>query len=317
MEKDFRLVLEKLCDPDFDDILILCHQNPDGDAAGSSHALCRALQKAGKRARVFCRDPFPKEFFHITEPLEVQEFEPRHFVSVDVADPALLGEESLAEKIEIAVDHHLKNTLSAPLKWVDASSASCAEMVLKLIREMPVEMDLYIASAVFTGLMTDTGCFRYSNTKESTFLAAAYLSSFDENGFFYDITKRIFETKSRKQMKLEAHAVEKAEFYFSSRVGLLVFGQKDMQEEGITFPELDGIINVLRQTEGVSVSIVLKEKEKNVFKASVRSEKNFDAASFAARFGGGGHRAAAGFSIEGSAEEVKKAVLSALEETDF
>jgi len=291
-------------DPEFDQILVCCHRSPDGDACGSAHALSYALRQMGKQARVFCPDSFGNEFSDLTRAEEaLPPFTPRHFVTVDVAAPEMLSDAPFASQIEIVIDHHRVNTVSAPLKWVCADASSCGELVLELILLWEHPLDAYLAKALYTAIATDTGCFRYSNTNEKTFLAAATLSRFAEEGEFYRINKRLFETKSRKRLVLEAYAIENAVFFADGKGAYLSVSLETQRRLGATYSDLEVLINVIRQIEGVLVSFVAKEREEGVFKVSVRSEKGFDASDFCQHFGGGGHLAAAGCTLLAAEEE--------------
>ena len=172
-----------------------------------------------------------------------------------------------------------------------------------------MEWDSYLARALYTAVATDTGCFRYSNTTEETYLAAAKLSRYAEKGDFYRINKLMFETKSRLRLALEADAANRVALSQDGRIAYLGVSLARQKELGADYRELDTMINVIRQLEGVEVAIVAKEREPGVFKVSVRSEEGFDASQFCAVFGGGGHVAAAGCTVEGKEEEVLSALL--------
>ena len=310
---DWKKVIECLEDPIFDRVLVACHASPDGDACGSAHALVWALRKMGKQANVFCADPFGKEFAYLTEELEAQVFDPEHFVTVDIADPKMLSGAFFTDSIHIAIDHHRINSVLAPVKLVLPERSSCGEIVLDLIRDLGVEFDAYLAKALYTAIATDTGCFRYSNTDENTFLAAAYLSRFAEKGDFYRINKALFETKSRLRVQLEAFASDEVSFAADGKIAYLSVSLDKQKELGAQYRDLECLINVIRQIEGVLVSLVIKEKEKGTFKVSVRSEEGFDASLFCSHFGGGGHIAAAGCTLMG---EESDAVRRLVEEAE-
>lgn len=307
---DLNLVRDALQDAAFDRILVACHRSPDGDAAGSAFALSYALRKMGKQARVFCPDPFGEEFSYLTgEEENLAAFEPENVVTVDVASPEMLCSAPFAQNISVAVDHHRINTVSARLKFVDPEAASCGEIITDLIRKMDVPFDAYLACALYTAVSTDTGCFRYSNTTERTFLTAAFLSRYAAKGDLYRINKKLFETKSRSRVMLEGYGANAVSFCADGRIAYLSVPLSKQGELGVQYRDLDPLINVIRQIEGVEVSIVAKEREEGIFKVSVRSEEGFDASAFCAHFGGGGHFAAAGCTLQGTEKEVLSALL--------
>lgn len=310
MRTDWNDLIKTLQDPIFDRVLVACHRSPDGDATGSAHALAYALRKMGKNARVFCPDPFGKEFSYLTGEEEgLPPFEPIHFVTVDVADPDMLCGAAFAGCIDICLDHHKNSRVQARYRFVDPTAASCGEIILEVLRALGVEMDAYLARALYTAVATDTGCFRYSNTTEKTFLAAAYLSRFAEKDDFYNINKAMFETKSRVRLLLEAEAAQNVLFACDGQIAYLAVTLERQKELNADYRELDTMINVIRQIEGVRVAMVAKEREPGVFKVSVRSEAPFDASAFCAAFGGGGHAAAAGCTLNGTCEEVLSALV--------
>ena len=217
------------------------------------------------------------------------------------------------DRIDVVLDHHRINTVSAPIKAVLPERASCGEIVLEVILGLGLELDAYLASALYTAIATDTGCFRYSNVTEETFRAAALLSRFGEKGAFYRINKDLFETKSRQRLALEAYAVDQMQFAAGGKIAYLSVSLEEQKKLGAEYSELDVLINVIRQVEGVEVSLVAKEREKGEFKVSVRSEKGFDASEFCRHFGGGGHVAAAGCTLLGTEEEAVRELLTLAE----
>lgn len=312
---DLKKIADMLQDPDFDRVLVACHRSPDGDACGSAHALAFALRKMGKCARVFCPDPFGEKFSYLTAAEEgLFCFEAEHFITVDIASPEMLCGAEFSDRIDVVIDHHRINTVSGKYRLIDPERASCAEIVLELLKEMKIPFDSYLAASLYTGIATDTGCFRYSNTNENTFLAAAFLSQYAEKGAFYSINKQMFETKSMLQIKLEAYAAEKMELFGGGKIAALSVSAEMQKKLGAVYSDLDHLINVIRQIEGVQVSLVAKEREAGEYKVSVRSEEGFDASEFCRFFGGGGHRAAAGCTLLGGEAEVMKKLLLKAEE---
>lgn len=311
---NLKSIAQLLLEPGFDRVLVACHRSPDGDATGSSHALAYALRKLGKQARVFCPDPFGREFSYLTEAEEgLFSFEPAYFVTVDIASPEMLCGAQFTSCIKVALDHHRVNTVESEFKYVDPEKASCGEIVLQLLREMNVEFDRFLAMALYTAVATDTGCFRYSNTKEDTFLAAAFLSGYAQEGDFYRINKAMFETKSALLLSLESYAASHLKTSCDGRLAYLTLSLEEQAKLGASYSDLDTMINVIRQLEGVKACFVAKEREKGVFKVSVRSEQGFDACDFCRTFGGGGHTAAAGCTLEGTETDITARLLEEVE----
>ena len=279
----------------FDRVLILCHRNPDGDTLGSGFGLCRALLRQGKKARVFCNDPIPDKFGYMIPKQE--DFVPLHVVSVDVADPALLGpntEKLLASlpPVELSIDHHPTHKQFAENLYLEADSASCCEIVCELLREMGWEIDQGIADCLYTGLSTDTGCFRFSNTSPRTHRIAAEMIEMGAD--HTRINKVMFDTVTFAELELEQLALEKMWMSDDHKIAVLTITTDMLRQTGVSETQLDRITALTRKISGVEVGITIKQRGENDFKVSVRTAETISASDICANFGGGGHARAAG-----------------------
>ena len=293
-----------------DKILLLCHSHPDGDTLGSAYALARALLGMGKRVRVECSDPIPKDFSFMLEGIETDDFEPELIAAIDVADIKLLGKESEGKytgKIGLCIDHHGSNMLYADKVCLEADSASTAEIIYLLLKIMQVDPDPVIASCLFTGVSTDTGCFRFSNTTVRTFEIAAELAKLGADT--YNIIQVFFETKTKTYAALERLALDSMRFYFSDRCALICVTQDMYKRSGSDESETDRLANLPRQIEGVLVGITMRELKDGSFKASVRTHGDIDASAICKRLGGGGHMGAAGCTLYGSKQQAINSLL--------
>lgn len=296
-----------------DNFEILTHDYPDGDTLGSGFALCLVLQQMGKNARVITTN-VPKDFTFLQQGIVPQTFEAQTIVSVDVADEKLLGSnrEKYAGKIDLCIDHHMTNKVDAPLKCVDPNAAANCEILYRLFALMDVEITRAVANNLYTGISTDTGCFRYTNTTSDTLRTAAQIMDIGCDSAY--INKVMFETKTKKKIALEREIYDTIEYCLRDRCAIIAV-TLDMQHRlGICDGELEGLASIPRQIEGVLIGITMREKEPNVFKVSVRSDSAVNAANFCARFGGGGHAAAAGCTVKGSLEEAKEQLKTAVKE---
>lgn len=292
-----------------DKILILTHRSPDGDTIGSGYALAMALRKLGKSVKVDCTDPFPEKYSYFTDKLEKLEFDEEFVVSVDIADTKLLGEKlsDYADKIDLCIDHHGSNTKYAKEYYVEASAAAAAQVIAKLIRLMNVEFDKDIANAIYTGITTDTGCFRYTNvTAETHRIAADMIDCGAESGM---INRLIFETKSRSRLEIERRVMDSIQFYLDGRCAIAYATIDMMKESGAVDNDMEGVSSLPRQIEGVMAGITLREKNNGKFKVSVRTTDELDASAICANFGGGGHKAAAGCMITGTLNEAIEQII--------
>ncbi len=293
-----------------DKILLLCHTHPDGDTLGSATALARGLLQKGKKVKVDCSDEIPKDFSFMFKGIEFEEFEPELIVAVDVADLKLLGKEyegKYTGKIDLCIDHHGSNVLYADKVCLEPDSASAAEMIYLLLGIMNVEITPEIASCLFTGVSTDTGCFRFSNTTVRTFEIAAQLAKLGADT--YNIIQVFFETKTKTYAALERLALDSMRFYFSDKCALICVTQDMFRKAGSDESEVDRLANLPRQVEGVLVGVTMRELKDGNFKASVRTHGDIDASAICKRLGGGGHMGAAGCTLYGSKQTAINSLL--------
>ncbi|MBE6771928.1 MAG: bifunctional oligoribonuclease/PAP phosphatase NrnA [Ruminococcaceae bacterium] len=293
-----------------DKILLLCHSHPDGDTLGSATALARALTAKGKKVKVDCADPIPKDFSFMFENLANEDFEPELIAAIDVADIKLLGKEyegKYGGKIDLCIDHHGSNMLYADKVCLEADSASAAEMIYLLLKMMDADITPDIASCLFTGVSTDTGCFRFSNTTVRTFEIAAELAKHGADT--YNIIQVFFETKTKTYAALERLALDSMRLYFSDRCALICITQDMYAKSGSDESEVDRISNLPRQIEGVLVGVTMRELKDGNFKASVRTHGDIDASAICKRLGGGGHMGAAGCTLYGTKQQAINSLL--------
>ncbi|MFR6065216.1 MAG: DHH family phosphoesterase [Eubacterium sp.] len=289
-------------------IVILTHAHPDGDTLGSGFALCRALMKLGKNARVINDDEIPKKYAYMFDDLQFSDFSPEYVVAVDVATENLLGsiQDDYKGKIDLCIDHHLTNAEYADNLLLEDVPAAC-EIMYQVILELGVDIDKKIADCLYTGISTDTGCFRYASTTAQSYRFAAELIDLGaENGL---INRAMFETKSKTYVNLEKLCLNGLELFCNDRVAVITVTQEMYAETGSTEQETEAIAPLTRQIEGVEVGITIKEKKDKTCKASLRTYESVNAAELARCFGGGGHSQAAACRFDCSVEEAKKLLI--------
>lgn len=312
MRIDLRETAEIL--QNFDKILLLCHAHPDGDTLGSATALAHALSAKGKKIRVECSDPIPKDFGFMFEGLANDEFDPELIAAIDVADIKLLGKDSEGKyqgRIDLCIDHHGSNMMYADKVCLEPDSASAAEMMFFLLKELEAEITPQIASCLFTGVTTDTGCMRFSNTTPRTFEVAAELAKLGADT--YNIIQVFFETKTKTYAALERLVLDGMRFYFSDRCAVICVTQDMYKRSGSNESETDRLANLPRQIEGVLVGVSMRELKDGSFKASVRTHGDIDASAICKRLGGGGHMGAAGCTLYGSKQQATNSLLKEIQ----
>lgn len=299
-----------------DDILILSHVNPDGDTLGSGYALLRALRKLGKKSRLLCGDPINKKFSYLYEGIEEYDFEPSYIVSVDVAERKLLGDtlgEKYGERVNLAIDHHETSRRFAQKTYCEPDSASCCEIIYLIIKALGAEFDSDIASCIYTGCSTDTGCFRYSNVTPRTHRIAAEL--IECGARHAKINEIMFDTKTMNSLMLERRCLESLEVSAGGRLAVITVTQDMLSECNVDKSALDAIKPMTRQIEGVEIGITVKEEKNGKTGISVRTSEKYDAAAICAHFGGGGHVRAAGCEFSDiTPEKAKEAITKYITE---
>lgn len=296
-----------------DNILLLCHKNPDGDTLGSAGGLMFALKKLGKMCAICCNDAIPQKYDFLGLEVFDGQFIPDYIVAVDVADTRLLGDKlaEYADNIDLCIDHHPSNTEYAKMVCCDGALPAAAQLVLHVVQAMGVELDENIANCLYTGLMTDTGCFKYSATTAATHIAASQLL---EAGAWHDfIANRFFMSKNRKTIALEKHALNTLEYYFEDRCAVVELPLEVLRAVGAQPSDVEGIAAMPRTIEGVDVGITIRQLSESAYKVSIRTNEKANANEIAAGLGGGGHTKAAGCEVMGSMESVKNAILREVE----
>lgn len=299
-----------------DRILILTHHYPDGDTLGSGFALCQALQRLGKNARVECSDDIPEKYGYLTANMTPSPpFDPQFICAVDVADTRLLGDKLsvYADRIQLCIDHHPSNTQYASKLLLIPDYAATAMLICEVIRELGLEIDQDIASCLYTGIATDTGCFKYSNTTSYTLRMAADMLDCRVNSEM--INRLMFDMKTRARVELERLALDKMRFYLDDRCAMMLITLDMIKRSGAGEDDMEGLAPIPRQIEGVWVGVTLREKKDGSFKVSVRTGNQADASAICRLLGGGGHIRAAGCSLDGPAEEAVMTMLNAVKNT--
>ncbi|MDR2525452.1 MAG: DHH family phosphoesterase [Oscillospiraceae bacterium] len=289
---------------------ILTHSHPDGDTLGCAFALARAARALGKSACVLCEDTIPAQFDYMAADLRLTEHANAFTVCVDVADEHLLGK-SLAEqyhgRIDLSVDHHPTNTHFAAETLVRPEAAATAEILCDLIDLLGVPLDLPMASCLYTGISTDTGCFRYTNTTAATH---RYAARFIELGTpAAELDRLFFETKTKTCLALERMAFDGLRYFCGERVALIAVTQDMFRQSGSNEDEYIKLVAQTRQIEGVTVGVSIRERTDGSYKISLRSHPPVDAAAICGKMGGGGHTRAAGCASEATLEQTISTIV--------
>lgn len=293
-------------------VLILCHKNPDGDTIGCGAALCHVLNGMGRQAAVLCADPIPPRLSFTRPRLFRGEFVPDLVVAVDVAGVALLGDAGLmpaySRHVDLCIDHHAGNGGYADCTLLDASAAAAAELLWEVLQAMGAEITPLVADCLYTGLATDTGCFRFANTTARTHRVAAGL--IEAGARVEELNTILFATRSRGQMEAERIARSHLTYELEGRCAVIWLDRDETAASGADPADLDELTALPIGIEGVQVGLTFRQLPGGSWRVSIRTAKGVDACAIARRLGGGGHLRAAGCELLGTLDNARQAVLA-------
>jgi phosphoesterase RecJ-like protein len=300
-------------------LALACHQTPDGDALGSMLALAILATRQGREVVASWPEPFlvaPHYDFLpgldlVTKPRDFPP-SPDVMVTFDCGSLGRLGElagPAMSAKQMIVIDHHVTNNCYGTINVIDPDAAASAVVVRRLLACLGWELDRDAALCLYTGLVCDTGRFQYDNTTPEVFHLAKELASFDLP--IAAITRQLFEQHRLAYMKLAAAALGRAEYDPDRRFVATWVTADDLAQHGVDIEETEGLIDQVRRTSEADVSSELKETPDGT-RVSLRAVSDFDVSQVALGFGGGGHRAAAGFTSERPVREVLEAIRERL-----
>jgi len=292
------------------DIVLATHILPDGDAIGSLFALGIALRAAGKNVQATWggRPEVPEQYAFLPGQELLSGYDditenPSLLISLDCGSKERLGAaEKLLKKADmtINIDHHRNNTMFARINVVQSSYPATAQMVYELLHEMNIPVSPDIALNLYTGLVTDTGRFQYSNTKADTFRVASELVERGVDPSY--VFNNVYENSSYKRLRLSGLALSKT--VFEPEIGFIytTITRDDFAATGASVEDTENLIDFLRAVAGVTVAAVFKETDGGL-RVSLRSTGSVDVGAIAASKAGGGHKAAAGYNGSGAIED--------------
>lgn len=294
-----------------EDILIVTHIRPDGDTAGSGSALCLGLRSLGKTAYLCQNHASMRRYEKYLEPYFAPEgFLPQYVVAVDIASAGQFppGQEALAKKCALAIDHHGTNSGYADNTLLDDHAAAAGELVYLVLKELGVPVTADMAEALYTALSTDTNCFRTAGTTARTMKIAAALR---EAGFdAFVLTKALFETKTKARLRLEAYLFGSMRFP-EEGVCVMTLPYSVIGELSATEDDMDKLSLLTMMPEGTAAGVLLRQLSDGAWKLSLRTDGSVHAGRSLRRLGGGGHPDAAGGVMDGNPEEIGRMILEA------
>lgn len=298
-------------------IVILTHETPDGDAIASSLSMKLALKQIGKDADVIIKE-VPRIFdflparSEIISDTNVEMYDLA--ISLDCADfKRLVGNEFFEKaKQTIVIDHHGSNKMYGDINFVNPVSPACCQILIGMFQYFDINIDKELGTCILTGIITDTGGFKYSGVTSDTFEFAAELLEKGVN--VSDIYKKVLDTKTKANFELMKRTMERMEFLEDGKVSFTYITNKDLEDVKAEVGDHEGLVENGRDIEGIEVSVFIRQKdnEEDVYKVSMRSNNYVNVSDVCLMFGGGGHEKAAGALVQGNIEQVKQKILKEL-----
>ena len=309
-------------------VLIATHVNPDGDAIGSLLAMGLALEALNIEVKLFCQSPIPALYRFLPWSHRVCRF-PGNIHKYDAAVILDCGEfERVGDSVEllkripvvINVDHHVTNTHFGSINLIDKDACATCEIVYRILHEIGITISQAIARCLYTGILTDTGSFRFSNTNRRTFEICEKLVRIGVDP--HDVAKHVYGQYSLSRIKLLNLALDSLEISENGKISLMTLTHKMLKETGTQNEDIDGMINYARRIKNVKVAVLIQEYrngrrrsgERGRYHVSLRSDGSVDVASIALSFGGGGHENAAGFCSESHLTHLKETLFKLAED---
>lgn len=296
-----------------ENIVILTHESPDGDAVGSALAMKLMIEKLGKKADVIIPEysrlfNFLPAIDEIKEDSDIKNYELA--ISVDCATLKRIAKREYFEnaKKTIVIDHHGSNNMYGDFNYVNPVSPACCEILAGMIAYFEIDISKDIGTCIMTGIITDTGGFRHIGINAETFEFTADLMRIGVD--IPDIYKRTLRTKTKANFDLTKKVMDRMEILEDGKVTFTYINSQDEIEVNAEPGDHEGLVEIGRDIEGVEVSIFIRQKEgTDSYKVSMRASNSINVSDICLMFGGGGHPRAAGALIQGTVEQVKEKIM--------
>lgn len=307
--------------------MVISHRRPDGDALGSMAALTAALRQRGRNPIAMLYEPFPPKFSYLdTGAFEWCTWEKSREIAQDACDGVIIVDTCALAQLEpvaeylaraprtLVLDHHATRdpvgTRDGDLRYFDETASAAALIVAEWIAAAGVAVDAHIADALFTGIATDTGWFRFSNTDERTLRLAADLVAAGANP--NRIHETLYQQDPPAKLRLVARVLSNLELHADGRLAVMKLRAADFEATGADDTMTEDLVNEAARLNNTEVTMLLTEEPEGQVRANFRSKREIDVSELARRYGGGGHVRAAGARLRGSWDSV---VSRLIEET--
>ncbi|WP_298837558.1 DHH family phosphoesterase [Clostridium sp.] len=302
----------------FNKIAITFHTSPDGDSIGSALALLIGLRKLSKKVYIISKEKIPQTFEFLPCSVEINGEislplkDTECVIVLDCGDFKRINANLLVKNrfALINIDHHISNDLYGDLNFINTKSSAVGEIVYQMLRLLDVKLDKEISSCLYTAVLTDTGCFRHSNTTAVTHDIASELINTGIN--FSDIHRKIYENNKTNKIKLCGEVISKLTVELDGKVCVMHITKDMIKKYELVYIDTSDIIDFATSIDIVEVAILIKDVENGV-KVSLRSKSVVDVSKIAEWFSGGGHIRASGFYYEASFDDTKGKLMEILE----
>jgi phosphoesterase RecJ-like protein len=298
--------------------LITTHVDPDGDAIGSVFAMYFFLKKMGKSPKVYLKDAIPYRYAFLPRPEEIENglgMEYEGILVLDCGDLRRVGEgyEILqGHDLIVNIDHHETNEMFGKINYVSYGASSTAEILYDIFKSFENGFTYEVAINLYTGILTDTGSFRFENTNERAFKICAEMLSYGVSPRF--VAEMVYENHPKERFFLLSEVLKTLEIEEGGKLGIASVTTEMLKKTRSTYEHSDGFVEYLKELKGVKVVVLLRELESGRCKVSMRSKNDIDVGRVCQRFGGGGHKNAAGCIVNGKLEDVKELIKRAVSE---
>ncbi|MDO4281722.1 MAG: bifunctional oligoribonuclease/PAP phosphatase NrnA [Peptococcaceae bacterium] len=299
-------------------IAIFSHVRGDGDCLGAQTGLADILQRAGYDVKLYNQEALPENFsflahYHEIVPFTEETVLPDLCIAVDCASLERIGNspDTLHKLTWINIDHHVSNTSFGALNIVDAEAAATCEILARMAFAADIVLSKDAATSFYTGISTDTGSFLYANASAETFAIASRLVQAGANRTF--VRENIFENTSKKQVEIYKYLYDHLEFALDGTMAYCIFSNEQLAALKAVPADLEGVVTMIREIQGVELAILFSESIKGICKISMRSRAEFNCNLACGALGGGGHVRASGATIEAPLAEAVDQTLAVVE----
>ncbi len=306
-------------------VFLCSHINPDGDAIASVVAMGLSLASLQKETTLYNESPIPAVYRFLPSVKRIV----RHIDRQTIYDTAIVLDCGNLQRIGkaasfvsripviINIDHHVSNTSFGDFRLIDFSACATVAIIYRLLKQMELSITKDIATLIYTGILTDTGSFRFSNTNKSAFAICKEMIDIGVDPYY--VARNVYETFSPGYIKLLHKALGSIEISKNGKLSMIMLTQEMLDETGAQPEEINGLINYAKAINNVKIAVLIhrtsdtkgtKGKAQGRFRVSLRSDGTVDVAAFASSFGGGGHYRAAGFEIDSSIVDLKNRIFN-------